>query len=146
MKVSSHFRIFFMMTFALLRSLPAAIPHETRSYHFVIYLGFDLGDPVFDDGPTRRAVEREMKALIGSRYALQTPPDRDGWFSVKVYFTSDEIRSWWIRLRFNRQQAVYAAAGSSPLSVVWRTTLCARAATSEWVCRRSSPHATWFRA
>jgi len=47
-------------------SLVASIPHETRSYNYVIYLGFDRGDPVFDDGPTRLAIESEMMALIGS--------------------------------------------------------------------------------
>ena len=47
-------------------SLVAAIPHETRAFQYVIYLGFDRGDPVFDDADTRAQVEAEMMRLIGA--------------------------------------------------------------------------------
>ena len=44
-------------------SLVASIPHETRSFHYVIYLGFDLGDPVFDDAESRSEIHRHLQVL-----------------------------------------------------------------------------------
>jgi hypothetical protein len=46
-------------------SLVTSIVHEPRPFRYVVYLGFDLGDPVFDNELYRVQIDTEMKRLVG---------------------------------------------------------------------------------
>ncbi|KAJ1489085.1 hypothetical protein T484DRAFT_1886283, partial [Baffinella frigidus] len=46
-------------------SLLANIPLEKGHYRYDVYLGYDLGDPLFDDAPSRESIHRQLVALVG---------------------------------------------------------------------------------